>query len=144
MKNILLVVSFFLLSIGAKAQTSQDEKLIREAISNYVEAFYQGDTLRAHQSVAKDLAKRGYYTNNGQVQEAKMSYEQLIKLSQTWKNNQNITAQTPRKITVFEILDKIATAKVEVKWGIDYFHLAKVDGKWVIINVLWQEYPKKS
>ena len=48
---------------------------------------------------------------------------------------------TPKKITVFEVLDKIATAKVEAKWGIDYFHLAKINDKWMIVNVLWQDYP---
>lgn len=144
MKSILIVITLLLLSIAGKAQSSQDQGLIEEAIANYVLAFYEADTLKAHESVSRNLAKRGYYTQDGQIREASMSYDQLIQLAQRWKNSQTITPDAPRKITVFEVLDKIATAKVEAKWGIDYFHLAKIEGKWLIMNVLWQDYPKNN
>jgi hypothetical protein len=137
---------FPLLLLLTSAFTSfaqSDKQQVERAVLNYVEAFYEADTTKAYESVARDIAKRGYFTNkDGKVVEAKMSFEQLIRLAQRWKNSQNITTESPKKITVFEILDKMATAKVEAKWGIDYFHLAKIDGKWIIINVLWQEYPK--
>ena len=141
MKSISLTLILFLISICALAQKTQDDKLIKRAILNYVEAFYEADTVKAYQSIVRDLAKRGYYTQDGKVREAKMTFEQLINLAQRWKHSQTITAVTPKKITVFEVLDKIATAKVEAKWGIDYFHLAKINDKWMIINVLWQDYP---
>lgn len=141
MKRLLFLTTLFLLSLGGRAQSAQDDKLIKEAILNYVEAFYEADTLKAYESIVKDLAKRGYYTKDGKVKEARMTFEQLIKLAQRWKHSQTITAATPKKITVFEVLDKIATAKVEAKWGIDYFHLAKINDKWMIVNVLWQDYP---
>lgn len=141
MKHTLIALACFLLIGSAHAQTAADQTQIKQVILNYVEAFYEADTTKAYASVAQDLAKRGYYTNNGQQKEAKMSFEQLVALSKRWKQTKTITADTPKKITVFEVLDKIATAKVEALWGIDYFHLAKVDGKWMIINVLWQDYP---
>jgi hypothetical protein len=31
---------------------------------------------------------------------------------------------------------------VTALWGIDYMHLAKYDGKWKIVNILWQEPPQ--
>ena len=141
------IISFAMLLFSSSllAQDKSDRQEVEKAIRNYVEAFYEADTVKAYESIARDLAKRGYYTNKeGKVVEAKMSFEQLIRLAQRWKNSQNITPETPRKITVFEVLDRMATAKVEAKWGIDYFHLAKLEGKWTIINVLWQEYPKSS
>lgn len=141
MKSILMGTFLFLLAISANAQTKQqDQKQIQEAITNYVNAFYEADTTKAYESIVRDLAKRGYYTQGGQIKEAKMNFEQLVTLAQRWKNSQDLSA-APKKITVFEILDKIATAKVEAKWGIDYFHLAKINGKWMIVNVLWQDYP---
>ena len=143
MKTFVLTL---VLSMAAFISFAQDgeKQMVEKAIHNYVDAFYQADTTKAYESIARDLAKRGYYTGkDGKVNEAKMSFEQLIRLAQRWKNSQNITPESPKKITVFEILDKIATAKVEAQWGIDYFHLAKINGNWMIINVLWQEYPKK-
>lgn len=142
MKKLIIMITLMLPLMGIKAQTADEHRLIEKAILNYVEAFYEADTTKAYESVARDLAKRGYYTQNGELKEAKMTFEQLVKLAQRWKSGVHITADSPRKITVFEVLDRIASAKVEAHWGIDYFHLAKTDGKWTIINVLWQEYPK--
>ena len=144
MKKMIAVFALVVFGLAAHAQDN-DKKLIEQAIHNYVDAFYQADTTKAYESIARDLAKRGYYTSkDGKLNEAKMSFEQLVRLAQRWKASQNITADSPKKITVFEVLDRIASAKVEAQWGIDYFHLAKRDGKWTIINVLWQEYPKAN
>jgi hypothetical protein len=126
---------------GFSSPMSEDKQLIERAILNYVEAFYETDTSKLYKSVAKDFSKRGYYTSKGTVVEAKMTFQQLIDLAKKWKQYETITASTPKKITVFDIMDKTASAKLEAKWGIDYFHLAKKDGDWIIINVLWQEYP---
>ena len=32
----------------------------------------------------------------------------------------------------------LAIAKLTASWGTDYFLLAKMDGKWMIMQVLWQ------
>jgi len=34
-----------------------------------------------------------------------------------------------------------AVARLDAEWGIDFFHLAKVDGNWMIVNAVWQTYP---
>ena len=145
MKKILSVLFFFTVSVVGFAQSDDDKKLIEKAISNYVDAFYEADTTKAYESIARDLAKRGYYTSkDGKIVEGKMSFEQLVRLAQRWKSLPNITPERPKKITVFDMMDKVASAKVEANWGIDYFHLAKVNGNWTIINVLWQDYPPKK
>ena len=40
-----------------------------------------------------------------------------------------------------DVLDKTATAKLTADWGVDYFHLARFDGQWQIVNVMWQSPP---
>ena len=134
-----ILVSFF---FNTSAFGQQDNKKeIETAVLNYVNAFYEADTTKAYESIARDLAKKGYFTTKeGEVREARMSFEQLIRLAQRWKSTQDITPETPKKVTVFEVLGKIASAKVEAKWGIDYFHLAKINSRWTIQNVLWQDY----
>ena len=140
MKYKIATIILLFFSTSLLAQPADEKKSIEKAILNYVDAFYEADTLKAYESIAPYLAKRGYYQRNGVESEATMSFEQLVRLAQRWKASQNITAASPRKVTVFDVLDKIATAKVEAQWGIDYFHLAKINGKWTIINVLWQDY----
>ena len=34
-----------------------------------------------------------------------------------------------------------AVARLDAEWGVDYFQLAKIDGRWMIVNVIWQTYP---
>lgn len=123
-------------------ETEKDQ--VAAAVRDYVEGLYEADTSKIERSVARYLSKRGYYTNKGVVQEATMTYDQLISLTKRWKSSQDINEKTPKKITVLDVLDKTASAKLEAKWGIDYFHLAKINGKWMIINVLWQEYSKTN
>jgi hypothetical protein len=40
-------------------------------------------------------------------------------------------------------MDKTAVAKLSAQWGVDHMQLAKIDGKWMIMNILWQSYPRK-
>lgn len=144
MKYYLLITALILFSANAIAQYNTDKQQIEKAILNYVEGVYEADTAKIYESVAPFLAKRGYYLRDNQLRDATMTFDQLVALTKRWNQNQKITAATPRKITVFDILDKTASAKVEAKWGIDYFHLVKVNGKWTIVNVLWQDYPVKN
>lgn len=46
--------------------------------------------------------------------------------------------QQQRDLTVFAVDGNIASAKVVFGEWIDYLHLARFDGRWVIMNVLWQ------
>lgn len=144
MKSILsfLFVLGSLFSVSGQQDT--DRQAVEKAILNYVESVYEADTTKAFESVAKFLSKRGYFTTKtGEAKEATMSFEQLIRLVKRWKNTQTITPESPKKITIYEVLDKTASAKLEALWGIDYFHLAKIEGKWMIVNVLWQDPPKR-
>ena len=49
-----------------------------------------------------------------------------------------------KQVAVLDVLDQTASAKVVAMWGIDYMHLAKYDGRWQIINILWQAHPPKA
>lgn len=122
-----------------------DEEAVRAAILDYVEGVYEVAPERIERSVHPSLRKIGYWQRgaDGPFQEAPMDYEELHELAATWNKEGRVDAEMARKeIAVFDILDKTATAKLEAEWGIDYFHLAKLDGKWMIMNVIWQTYPQ--
>ena len=46
-----------------------------------------------------------------------------------------------KTVVVFNVLDKTASTKIMAHWGVDYLHLAKVDGRWMIRAILWQSPP---
>ena len=47
-------------------------------------------------------------------------------------------AADPKEVEVLDILDQTVAVKVTAYWGTDYLQLAKYDGKWMILHVLWQ------
>jgi hypothetical protein len=151
-KHIFLIALFqigasYPLTLHAQANenTASDEAGIRLAILDYAESAYEVEPERVGRSVHPSLRKIGYWkrSESDPYVEATMTYEELRELASRWNKDGRVDPEMARKdITIFDILDKTATAKLEAEWGIDYFHLAKLDGKWMIMNVMWQTYPK--
>lgn len=73
-----------------------------------------------------------------------MRNTQLYDLAGSWnKDGDQITKDSPKKIEVYEVKDKTAAGKLTAEWGIDLFHLAKVDGQWKIMSIIWKSHPIK-
>lgn len=147
MKQIwsLAVVALALLAGPVSGQSAADSAGVRAAVLDYVEAIYRVDTTRVARSVRTDLAKRGYYTPRGKTEYVSepMTYPQLIEVAATWNKAGKINAETaPKVIKILDVLDQTASAKLTAQWGIDYLHLAKYDGRWMIVNILWQTPPR--
>ncbi len=71
-----------------------------------------------------------------------MTFEQLVEVAKNWNRAGKLRKDAPKEVTIYDVLDQTATVKLVAEWGIDFMHLAKFDGKWKIINVLWQS-PKR-
>jgi hypothetical protein len=148
MSRTFLIIFGLLITTGTFAQkkVSSDADGIRQACFNYIDAFYKTDTTLAYQSVHPTLQKRGFLFNNKTntySEQLEMPFLALISLAKIWNKEGNRTNEkSPRKVKILEIADKIATAKVTAVWGFDYMQLAKLNGQWMIINVLWQSTPK--
>jgi hypothetical protein len=100
---------------------------------------------RIERSVHPQLTKRGFWRDNEKAPwgpQETMTYEQLIALTKKWNADKKRDTSIKR-VDVFEVLDQTASAKVTAMWGVDYMHLAKYDGRWKIINIVWQAHPPK-
>jgi hypothetical protein len=45
-------------------------------------------------------------------------------------------------VTVLDVLGNAASVKAVMSDWIDYMHIAKINGRWVIVNVLWEMKPQ--
>ena len=120
---------------------------VKAAILDYVEGLYEVDSTRIERSVYPELRKVGYWFNkrdSAYVNNSVMTYNQLVSLSAQWnKDGNRVTKDSPKDIEIYQIYDKTASARLVAEWGIDFFQLGKFDGKWQIVNVMWQSAPKK-
>jgi Putative lumazine-binding len=143
-----LALSTLLVGCTAHAQNkaNSDKDAVRAAAMDYIEALYQAQPDRIARSVHPKLTKLGFSKKQGasEYSESPMTYDQLFNLAGSWnKDGKRPVATAPKEVAVYEVLDQTASVKVTALWGIDYMHLAKYDGQWKIINILWQAHPPK-
>lgn len=145
-KLILLIATVVLLPVAAGAQTDADREGVRAAVLDYVEGIYEVDASRIERSVHPELAKRGFFVKKGETAYSPhvMTFQQLVDLAKSYNKDGHVKRDAPKEIVIFDVSDQTASAKLTAVWGIDYIHLAKYEGKWKFINVLWQTPPKRG
>ena len=148
MKNIyFLILVVLTFAAAAPGQANDDADGVRKAALDYVESVYEVDPSKAERSVHTDLVKRGFFIKKGETAYSPhaMTFAQLVELSKNYyKAAGGAPKDAPKVVNVFDVSDQTASAKVTASWGIDYLHLAKYDGRWKIINILWQSPPKRA
>ncbi len=147
MKKVTLFLLGLVLVFQANAQNSESDK-VKRACMDYIEGFYEGDEAKLKRSLSPDLLKFGYMKRRGTQEYAsagQMTYEEALNYAKGVKEKQRFPkADAPRGIEIYDVDDSIAAAKVTAWWGFDYILLAKVEGKWMIKQVLWQGPLKKK
>ena len=146
MRFLILAAIALLSASPATAQSPSDREAVRQAALDYVEGIYTVDTSRIERSVSKNLTKRGFWREPNDAAyrpESVMTFDQLMKLTAAW-NKDGKRDTSIKDVTVLDVLDQTASAKVVAMWGIDYMHLAKYDARWQIINIVWQAHPPKA
>ena len=148
MKKLIMII--ILLSIifptVLNAQTKQDSLEVLETVNFYNRGWYEGDSLKMSKALHPELVKRMIqkYKDTGNDIISDLSYNMMMQYviagygKHTPKEKQNDI------ISILDIYGDIATVKVDSYEIIDYLQLAKFDGKWKIINVLWTMKPNDS
>jgi putative lumazine-binding protein len=132
---------------SAQAQTDADREAVRQAALDYVESIYNVEPSRIERSVHPKLAKLGFYrppADDAYRPGSAMTFERLVEVAKNFNKEGKLRKDAPKEVTILDLLDQTASVKLVAEWGVDYMHLAKFDGKWMIVNVLWQSPPKKS
>jgi len=145
-KSLFLGLAFLLFAIPVTAQqdANSDREAVRQAVLDYVEGIYNVQPERIERSVSPNLAKLGFYrppTETTYRAGRSMAFQQLVEIAKTYNKEGKLRKDAPKDIQIYDVLDQTASVKLTAEWGIDYMHLAKMDGKWMIINVLWQSHP---
>ena len=119
-----------------------EREAVHRAVLDYVEGFYEGDTTKFARSVAPTVFKYGYARRGEDYVGSQMPYSGFISFAKGVREGRNRPpANAPKEVTLFDVQDQTASAKITAWWGIDYLLLAKQDGTWRITHVLWQTPP---
>ena len=139
---ILCLFSFGVFATVEKDDEVADREAVRKVCLDYFEGWFYGDAERFRNALHPDLMKRIPRKNeSGEMYLHPSDRDKMADFVKTGR-----TKKTPEeaqiKVEVFEVGHGVATAKGSCSTFYDYLHLAKLDGEWKIVNVLWQTYPK--
>ena len=146
MRKLFVMLALALaLPAAAHAQSSDEREAVRRAVLDYVEGVYELAPARIERSVHPEMAKRGFFVKRGESAYSPhvMTFAELVELSKNYNKNGRVPKDAPKEVVVYDVSDQTASAKLTAVWGIDYLHLARYDGRWKIINVLWQTPPPR-
>ena len=147
MRKMTLAAAFLLIALAthAHAQSPADASAIKQTALDYIEGWYEGNAERMERALHPELAKRIVRTN----QEGNSRLDQMSAMSLVLGTRRGGGKQTPKEkqqkdVTILDVFENAASVKVVASDWIDYLHMAKSNGKWVIVNVLWELKPKKQ
>jgi hypothetical protein len=92
-----------------------------------------------------ELAKRNVTTDpaSGRSRLIQMSAMTLVQSTRRGGGSNIPAAERKDEVRILDIFGGAASARVTAATWVDYMHLAKVNGQWVIMNVLWENNPPK-
>lgn len=147
--GLLLACSFLLLLSPTDVGAAQapDEEGVRRAALDYIEGFYEGDPDKLRRGLHPEMVKYGYYrAEPGAAYEGMaMSFAEAIAFAERVRSQGSQPGpDAPKEVILLDVQDQTAAAKIVAWWGTDYLHLARIDGEWKILHVIWQSPPPES
>lgn len=136
---ILVLASFLAPRPALRAQTAANDTLaIIETVMNYGDGFYSGSAERMEKALCPDLYKLApvKLPNLESFCLTQSTYTGLIEMARA---KVALTDEAKRKISVkiLQISGDLALARLSSAQFNDYLAMAKMDGSWKIVNVLW-------
>jgi hypothetical protein len=119
---------------------------IRAAAMDYIEGWYTGDAARMERALHPELAKRIVTTDDktGRSQLGQMGAMTLVNKTRVGIGTEIPVAQRREDFRILDIYRDNAVAKIVASDWIDYLELARWNGQWKIVNVLWALTPKED
>ena len=146
-----IIGSFFLLllsvvSVSAQSVVSDaDKEAIKATALDYIEGWYEGNAERMERALHPDLAKRIVRTDaQGRSSLGQMSAMSLVQGVKRGGGKDTPKEKQQKDVTILDVFGNTASVKVVASDWVDYLHIARSNGRWVIVNVLWELKPKPA
>jgi len=145
----LLLLCVVILTTGASqahAQTSvpdADRAAIRQTALDYIEGWYEGNAERMERALHPELAKRIVQINpqNKWSRLDQMGAMSLVQGTRRGGGKETPKERRQKDVTILDVFENAASVKIVASDWIDYLHVARWNGRWVIVNVLWELKP---
>jgi len=136
---IMILVCMTTFTFAQNSELEKEKEGIKQAALDYMEGAHEGNADRIERSVHPELNKvsiRSIPKFEKQIL-YKAGFTRLLELVRA--NVIPLEGENKEiKVTIFAVKEGLACAKAVSPMFYDYLQLAKIDGKWKLINVLWR------
>jgi hypothetical protein len=121
----------------AMDRPASDETAIRDVARAYLESWLDGEPERMRTALHPMLAKRGldYGPDSAPTAVHHLDTDDMVESAGRGPRRQ---FGRTCEITILDLADNVASVKVVSEPFIDYLHLAKLEGRWSIVNALYE------
>ena len=137
-----ILIAFGLGVASGHAQSTEDSTAISATALDYIEGFYTGDQERMERALHPELAKRIVREGPDGSLLSNMTAAELIAVTGRGGGKMMPPERKTADVTILDIYRNAASVKIVAGDWIDYLHVARFDGRWVIVNVLWEMKPR--
>jgi hypothetical protein len=142
----LLVVLSTTVAGSALSQSAADSAGIRAAALDYIQGWYTADAARMERALHPELAKRMVQDDPRTHKSVldHMGTKELVKYTREGGGRDTPAQRRQADVSILDIYQGAASAKVIAGDWVDYLHLARWNGRWQIVNVLWELKPREA
>lgn len=115
-----------------------EQAAIRGVALDYIEGWYEASAARMDKALYERLAKRRIVSSD-EVWE--VSRDWMVEATAEGRGRLDHPGQGRRDVVILDETPTMASVKVIAERFTDYLHLAKIEGTWKIVNVLWDLHP---
>ena len=145
-RPLLVSITLFIAPLASSevlaAQAAADSAAIRAVALDYAEGWYTGDSARMSRALHPRLAKRIVMNRSGESRLGDMTAEELVHGTAQGGGSRTPAAGRQADVQILDIFENTASVRLTMADWIDYMHVAKWNGRWVVINVLWEMKPR--
>jgi hypothetical protein len=127
----------------AADSTTDDNEAIKKTALDYIEGWYSGDAARMERALHPDLAKRIVNSDpkTGRSTLGQQSAMTLVQYTRSGGGSRTPADRQQKDVTILDRFNNAAMVKVVAADWVDYLQVAKFNGAWKIVNVLWEMKP---
>ncbi|SMC27503.1 Putative lumazine-binding [Andreprevotia lacus DSM 23236] len=127
---------------GAAPCAPADCKALDAVARDYIEGWYDGNAARMRNALSPQLAKRNVAQGADGARVEEMGADGLIYYTGKGAGATRDPALRRADVTVLDVSGDMAAVKLVAQDWVDYLALARIDGQWKIVTVVWELHPR--
>jgi hypothetical protein len=135
-----VLIALILMALPASAQTAADSAGIRATALDYIDGWWSADAPRMASALHPELVKRirGVDPNGGREWIDQQGASRLVRGTGRGGGRETPVPAQRSDVRILDIFQNTASVRVDAGPWVDYLHMVRWGGRWVILNVLWE------